>query len=114
MSSVCPNCLNDIKTMIKKNRRPGSGKNQMVIRSVYLLPKCCRKASEHPTKCFGTSHKQLERTAAGTAGDSPEECCSLGQATDCLEVLKTQLDKSLNNKASSQLCCEQISWTRHF
>lgn len=81
MSSVCPNCLNDIKTIIKKNR---SGKNQMVIRSVYLLPKCSRKASQHLTKCSGTSHKQLERTAAGTAGDSPEKCCSLGQATDCL------------------------------
>lgn len=114
MSTVCPKCLNDIETIIKKNRRPGSGKNQMVIRSVYLLPKCSRKASEHLTKCSGTSHKQLERTAARTAGDSPEKCCSLGQATECLEVLKTQLDKALHNKASGQLCCEQIRWTRHF
>lgn len=37
------------------------------------------------------------------------------QTTDCLEFLKTQLDKALNNKASSQLCCEQVvSWIRPF
>lgn len=70
LSSVCPKCFNDIKTMIKKNRRPGSGKNQMIIRSLYLLPKCCRKASEHLTKCSGTSHKQLQTAGEDSCMDS--------------------------------------------
>lgn len=63
-----------------------------------------------------SSLSQLERKAAGTAGDSPKESAAAWeQAMDslALEVLKIQLDKALNNAVSSQLCCEQeVSWTR--
>lgn len=62
------------------------------------------------------SHSQLEMKAAGTAGDSPKESAAAWeQAMDSLAlvVLKTQLDKAVNNTVSSQLCCEQeVSWTR--
>ena len=62
-----------------------------------------------------SSHSQLEETP-GRAGDSPKESArAWEQAMDssALEVLKTQLDKALNNVISSQLCREhQISWTR--
>lgn len=96
--------------MVKKRWPPG----------LYLLPTCCRRVSDHLTQSPGhlntSSHSQLERTAAGTAGDSPtESAAAWEQAMDspALEVLKTQLDKALNNTASSQLCCEhEVSWTR--
>jgi len=63
-----------------------------------------------------SSHSQSRRKAAGVAGDAPKESAAAWeQATDssALEVLRTQLDKVLNNAVSSQLCCEQeLSWTR--
>lgn len=57
-----------------------------------------------------SGHSQLEGRAAGTAGDSPKESATAwerGMDSLALQVLKTQLDKALNNVVSSQLCCEQ-------
>lgn len=89
----------------------------MVIRSLYLLPKCCRKASEHLTKSWHVPQAATDRWRGQLHGQQvalQRSAAASEQETDSLEVLKTQLDKALN-KASSQLCCEQeVSWTRDF
>lgn len=67
-----------ILRLIKKNRRPGSGKKQMVITALYLLLQEGIRTPDKVLACPTSSYRQMERTAAWTAGDSPEECCSLG------------------------------------
>lgn len=55
------------------------------------------------------SPSQVERKAAGTAGDSPKESATAwvqGMDSLALQVLKAQVDKALHNAVSSQLCCE--------
>lgn len=89
----------------------------MVITSLYLLPKCCRKASEHLTKFWHVPQAATDKWRGQLHGQQvtlQRSAAVWEQATDSLEVLKTQQDKALN-KASSQLCCEQeVSWTRNF